>query len=106
MRVLALICLAVITFGSYRVGKTVADTYWRSKVQDAIEETREQMTLTPMTASAGTAWIGPAEMGWSCTGCSTSMTSATSGTAGTIGVVSSTVGVVGGTGWVTCGVHP
>jgi hypothetical protein len=31
--ILAIACLLIITVGSYRVGKTVSDTYWRMELE-------------------------------------------------------------------------
>jgi hypothetical protein len=48
--VLGIACFLIITCGSYRIGRTVADSYWKAKVQDAIEKAREEDSVRVFTS--------------------------------------------------------
>jgi hypothetical protein len=67
--VLAIACFLIITCGSYRIGRTVADSYWKAKVQNAIERTRDEIPINALVIQTTTA----PSCGWGCI----------SGTAGT-----------------------
>lgn len=65
--ILAISCFLIITLGSYKVGKTVADTYWKLEVERARSEEimHQQNWPVATTAVGGVVCVNPPSS-WSC----------------------------------------